>query len=238
MAAPPSQIPELRRDALNRLDGIVHELTIAMLNRQIFQAVRDELATRRPTTDATFINSYSGVYARAQVMVVRRLADDHHDEPDSLWWLIQRIKRNPGIASRQLLIERVRSERRDEIWLDDALRHEYARMWGTGDVPNEAQLTALQTTITDELAKVLDYADKNVAHRDPRGPMFTLTYSDLHAALDRLAELVNLVCVMLKSEHTMYDDIIIEGDWHECFRPGLFPIPIEAFAYPHPGGFA
>ena len=237
MSAPSSQIPELRRQAIDRLGSIQHELMISFLNRQIYQAVRDEIVARRPTADGTFLNSYSGLYARAQVMVVRRLADDHQDKPDSLWWLIERIKRNPAIASRANLVDHVRGERPDEEWLETYLTTEFSRLWGPNEHPETDRLVALQHSLVGELTKVLDFADTNVAHRDPRGPQFSVTYGEIHEALDRLAELTNSISVLFTSSSTAYDFVAIQGDWHECFRPALFPIALGAFEYPDPRGF-
>ena len=92
----------------------IRELMIAHLNRQLYQEMRDEILKRHPIADATFLNSYAGMYWRSQAMLVRRLADAT-DGPDSLWNLIGRIRSNPAIASRNTLVDEVRSRSLPEI---------------------------------------------------------------------------------------------------------------------------
>lgn len=231
MSAPPGQIAQLRDDALESLDGIEHELKIAHLNRQIYDDFRDEFVARHPDADATFLNSYSGLYARGQVMVIRRLADQHRDKPDSLWWLVERIKRNPTIGSRDALRQLLRDDGHD---VDD--RTMVDRL-ATTEVPAAAHLESLQDTLASELGAVLAFADKHVAHRDPRGAAQPVTYGDIHTALDKVTDVANVMSRMLRGATVSYDLIAIQGDWHACFRPAMFPIGMDAYAWPDPRGF-
>lgn len=113
MTAPPGDIPKLRQNAIEAMARIEQELMIASLNRQLYEEVRSEVVRQHPTSDATFLNSYSGLYARSQMMAIRRLADTD-DSTDSLWQLIQRIRSNPSIASRAAVVERVRERSGDD----------------------------------------------------------------------------------------------------------------------------
>ena len=65
VTAPPAELPRLREIAIEHLGEIEQELKIAALNRQVYVAVRDEIVNRFPHSDGTFLNSYSGVYARS-----------------------------------------------------------------------------------------------------------------------------------------------------------------------------
>ena len=37
--------------------------------------------------------------------MIRRFADAHSDEPDTLWWLLERIRNNSAIMSRSHYVE-------------------------------------------------------------------------------------------------------------------------------------
>lgn len=231
MSAPPGQNTHLRAAALASLDRIEHELMVAHLNRQIYSEFRDEFVARHPEADATFFNSYAGLYARGQVMVIRRLADRHRDKPDSLWWLVERIKRNPQIASREALRQLLRDDGHDvdEQTMVDRL--------ATTELPETDLLESLQNTLVSELVAVLAFADKHVAHRDPRGAAQSVTYGDIHTALDEVTVVANVMSRMLRGATVSYDLIAIQGDWHACFRPAMFSIGMDAYEWPDPRGF-
>ncbi len=234
MNAGPRQIPALRAGVIDRFVGIERELMIAHLNRQLYREMRDEMMRLYPTTDATFFNSYAGVYWRSQAMLVRRLADAT-DGPDSLWNLIGRIRSNPATASRKTLVDEVRSRSLPEI-ADDANADRSAAYDGA-DIPSDELLAGMQHSLTVELEAVTTWATRNVAHRDPRGPLQSLTYNEIDDALDHVTRLANTVSSMLRYQTTDYSRITIQGDWHECFRPALFPIPAEVYDWPDPSGY-
>jgi hypothetical protein len=235
MTAGPRQIPQLRAGVLERLAGIERELMIAHLNRQLYQEMRDEILKRHPIADATFLNSYAGMYWRSQAMLVRRLADAT-DGPDSLWNLIGRIRSNPAIASRNTLVDEVRSRSLPEI-AEDAYA-DRSTEYGGADVPPDRLLAEMQQSLTVELQAVTTWVTRNVAHRDPRGPLQPLTYGEIDAALDHVTQLTNEVSSMLRYQRTDYSLITIQGDWQQCFRPALFAVPADVYAWPDPSGYS
>ncbi|MGD9705978.1 MAG: hypothetical protein AB7Q42_24105 [Acidimicrobiia bacterium] len=103
----------------------------------------------------------------------------------------------------------------------------YAARYG-GDEPSDQMLSAMQRSLRQELANVIAFADRQVAHRDPRGLLNTVTYGETIA---------NDVSLLLRYTRVDYSLIVIEGDWHECFRPGLFSAPLEVYEWPDPRGF-
>ena len=234
MSARPREIPALRDGVIDRLVGIGRELMIAHLNRQLYREMRDEIMRLHPTADATFFNSYAGAYWRGQAMLIRRLADPTGGA-DSLWNLIGRIRSNPAIASRKTLVDDVRSRSLPEI-ADDADADRSAAYDGA-DIPSDDLLAEMQDSLTAELKAVTTWATRNVAHRDPRGPLQALTYNEIDDALDHVTRVANAISSMLRYQTTDYSRITIQSDWQECFRPALFPIPAGAYYWPDPSGY-
>lgn len=220
---------EARSALIERLGRSQHEITVGYVNRQLFETLRDEIVAQRPESDGTWLNSYQAMYAQSQVMLIRRLADSHRDKPDSIWWIIERIRRTPALASRTALIDMV-VERRDgnpEPFILDIVNHDFDRLAGLGETPSDDAMVELQDRLRSAADQVVAYADRNIAHLDPRGPKHNLTFSELHQALDDIAAIANDVSVLLISSTTMFDLVAVEPIWTECFRPGLFPTPIQ-----------
>ena len=125
------------------------------MHKRIYTELRDEIMKRRANSDATFLNSYSHLYARGQVMMIRRLADRGDDKPRSLWWVIERIRRNRALGSRSALLEPIRQKHpHDQFFVTDADRV-FSERFGEGDLPSDEPLADLQARLLDELAKVM-----------------------------------------------------------------------------------
>lgn len=232
MTASPQQIVELRTRALEQLAGIEHELMVAFLNRQIYVELRDEFVARFAHADATFLNSYAGLYARGQIMVVRRLADTNDDKPDSVWWALKRIRNNPAIAARRHYLELASEQHPNDATITAEAEHEYTTRYGPAAVPDDATLADMQhRLVSGVVADVLAFADRRIAHRDPRGPLHEVTYLEVDEALKQVALLANEVSMLLRRSTTDYEYVWIGGDWQECFRPSLFPFGFDAYAY-------
>jgi hypothetical protein len=236
VSAPRSEIPQLRAKLLERFDGATLELKHARLHRMLYEAIRDEIVTRYPQADGTFLNSYSQLYIRGQIMAVRRLVDTTKDRPDSLHWIIQTIRSTPQLASRAMMLEAVGSLQQEPDWrrIADA---DFTARFGASDTPSDEWLAGLQKELKLHGRLVAHYADRQVAHRDPRGRTLKLKYSEVHDALDGIAEVANSVEWLLLHSSTHYTSVLIEGDWQEPFRPALFPFPLDIYRYPDPRGF-
>lgn len=220
---------EARSALIERLGRCQHEITVGYVNRQLFETLRDEIVARRPESDGTWLNSYQAMYAQSQVMLVRRLADSHRDKPDSIWWIVERIRRTPALASRGALIESIVQGRADDVdpFILNRVHRGFDRIAGPGDVPSDEAMTELQQRLRSSAKSVVAYADRHIAHLDPRGAQHTLTFGELHQALDQVAAIANDVSLLLTSSTTGFELVVIEPGWTECFRPGLFPMPMQ-----------
>src|SRR5205823_1758870 len=147
---------------LSRLDSVEREVMLGYLDKHLWTAMRSEIATRRPAADGTWLNHYANLYAAGQAMRIRRLADESRDRPDSLWWLIERVGRNPAIARRQALVEQIASTCPDDEWLVESADRRFTVEHGVGDVPSGDTLAVWQDRLRHELEAVLGFADRQV----------------------------------------------------------------------------
>jgi hypothetical protein len=237
LTAPPGDLARLRLELLAILDEIEHEIMYAYVYKRIYTEMRDEITERRADSDATFLNSYSHLYARGQVMMIRRLADRGDDKPRSLWWVIERIRKNPAIGSRSALLEPIRQKHPDDQFFVTDADRVYSQRFGEGNLPSDEPLAELQARLLDELVKVIEFADRHVAHRDPRGSASLPTYAEIHAAIDHVAAIVNEINMVLRYKAVAFDDITIQGDWQAVFRPTLFPLDPSVYYWPDQPGY-
>jgi hypothetical protein len=124
----------------------------------------------------------------------------------------------------------------DQFFVTDA-DHVFSQRFGEGDLPSDEPLSDLQARLLDELAKVIDFADRHVAHRDPRGSASLPTYSEIHAAIDHVATIVNEVNMVLRYKMVAFEDVTIQGDWQAVFRPALFPLDPSVYYWPDQPGY-
>lgn len=227
MTAPPGDLEQLRVDLLGRIDVAQDEITRAHLHRQIFREVRDAIVAEHPAADGTFLFSYGELYAHSQAMFVRRMADRHPDRPNSLWWIAERIRRNPGVASRAIYVSAGADRYEPDSWEHDAWvrRNEvnFTEAWGEGDSPDVDRLAHLQELLDESAREVVDFVDKRIAHTDSTtSRSFALKFDDLDAAIDSMHEIGNSLSVLLR-QTSRFDEVAIQRDWQEPLRRSLWP---------------
>ena len=186
MTAPPGDIPKLREHVRNTLKGIANELREAYLHKRLYVETRDEFTAKYPEVDHTFLQNYSRIYADRQIMAIRRMVDRSSDRPVSLWWVVERLRKNPEIGNRQDLLREVGEEHSDDPLKVKEWSHHYDSCFGKDEIPSADALEKMQTALCGEshqVDKVKEYADRNVAHKDQRGNQLSLTYADIHGAL-------------------------------------------------------
>jgi hypothetical protein len=182
------------------------------------------------------VASYSRLYVEAQIMLVRRLVDADTDTR-SLSALIARVVRNREVMTYDRLLANAGD--------DTSLRAEEGQWWSVWFAdPSDPgyisadRLTADQAFLADELAHLVAWADKTVAHLDPTKPERVLLYGEIGEALNTLAAVLNRYRRLFGLGEMDFSMPAFQGDWHEPFRPSLFPLPLSTFAWPDPEGFA
>jgi hypothetical protein len=155
-------------------------------------------------------------YGTTQAVAVRRQADTHPDVA-SLGKLIEEIR---GDASR---ITR-------EFWLglwdvgdDQIKRHVAERAWeehyagNVGAHLDAAIPTADLDALTEGAANVKRYVDKHVAHAEAVPAGVTLTFEELHAAVDVIGDLFKKYSNLLTAGSYVQLEPVIQYDWKAAF---------------------
>lgn len=219
MSAPRSELHRHRAQLLEGLAIIEHQLMTAHLDRVIWHEFRDEIVTRFPEADANFLFSYRRLYTHAQAMRIRRLADQHRDQPHSLHWILAKVSNDPRLAARSVVI----ADLTDQATAEAATEAWTAR-FGPGDQPDRSVIAALLDRLAADARTVTAYVDKNVAHRDRDGEHFKVTYDQLEHTIDDIAVIANDTSLLVRGGPVGYENTWVGADWHEPFRPSLFPL--------------
>lgn len=226
MTAPPGDLAEMRERLTAHVAEVQDEITRGHLHRQLFNEVRTAIIAEHPESDGTFLFSYGEVYAHSQALLVRRMADRSDSKPNSLWWALERVRRNPGIADRASFVSLIPKGLADDSWerrtwlaRNDS---DFTEMWGPGSVPADERLQELQVELLEAATPVVQWVDGRVAHRDRLNKEFVVRFADIDSALDCLYRIANHLSVLLTSSSRL-DHVAIQGDWKAPLRASLWP---------------
>ena len=228
MTAPPGDLAKIRANCRDRLRVVEKELTRCYYHQQVWTDIREAITKRFPNADGTFINSYSQMYGTGQAMAIRRLVD-HDEKPWSLWRLYDMVRRNPQLLSRADYVEASGTHFGDPgTWQYEAGRERaadgFTSSMGSGPYADPAIIAEYQQRMTSSAAKVKEFVDQRIAHLDPGGMMLDITFDQIHASLDYLADAANRIQVLLDGSTVMYSHATIVGDWREPLRASFFPM--------------
>ena len=225
MTAPPGDIPKLREHVRKTLKSVENELNHAYLHKRLYVETRDEFTAKYPEADHTFLQHYSRLYADRQVMAIRRMVDNSTDRPVSLWWVLERLRKNPGIGNRQDLLSEVAKRYPGDPYQTKEWSDYYDSCFGRDETPAMDALEELQRVLCGESHQidiVKEYADRNVAHKDHRGDQRSPTYADIHDALTQLVGVFNKVNRLLNWSTTCFCLMVIPPTWRTVFGSSLF----------------
>lgn len=226
--APRSDLPAIRANCIKRLAEVQAELARSAVHRELWTAMRDAILERFPRASPTFINAYSQSYAQFQAMTVRRMVDTD-PRPWSLWQLYERFRANPSLLNRAEYVNECEAHARthSQDWSFDRNEADvrFTRHFGSGPTADPAIIAQHQSDLRDRSARITEYADRTVAHRDPTADSFDLTFAEIHEALDFIAESVNRLHLFLEHVSVMYQHTVVPAGWREPFMDSLFPLP-------------
>jgi hypothetical protein len=193
MTAPPRDHARLFSEWGAWADVIGGQLWLLRSHEYLWSNVRDALVEHQPERDGTFLAHYCRVYADAQLMTLRRLAEPSNNKRNrSLTNLLRAIKSNPHV----LTLDRFRAlpviyPSEPVSWFGDVPPGQHQNLaaifngtYGDGDGNlSVARVDADLATLTDAFAKVATRATHVIAHLDRRGYFSdvkdALTYADL-----------------------------------------------------------
>ena len=202
----------MRRDWQEKVDKwkrwiqIVHDDVSQLAFRRV---IWDELVNVIDRNDqiqkpSAFYDWLPAVYAPAQVMGIRRIADvDLRSKPTSLGNLLTDMNSNPEIV-------RTFSEE-NPLAIGDSSR--------TRRIPDPCQdLARLSRTVEP----VKNYSDKRVAHLDGHGARHLITYGDISNAISLVSELTIDYYAFLRDSHYEVEPTFAY-DWQQIFYVPWIP---------------
>ncbi len=176
--------PDSRRDKWGRwVDGIREDLFALWVNRLAWRQMSDAWRRREPPLPPSlFFEYFHRTYADTQVAGVRRHVDTHAGAA-GLCQLLREIAQYPECLSRDFYVSRYQ-------WGSQHLGHSEFEQFdpnGLGHVDG-----AIAIADRDELiavaAPIWEWANKRVAHLDPRDSKDVPLFTDLDGALNLIDE--------------------------------------------------
>jgi AbiU2 len=199
---------------------IDHSMLQLWYHREVWQQVRDMLTREheRFEGDGTFLGPFTKMYVDSQAITVRRLADR---SPDAVSFarLLNQIHDHPSVVSRERFVRTYRDVG-GSGWSDDYGNEDYDRYAGRGR--NELDRPWLDRDLQrllKDAEKVVDYANRTVAHNDRRAFEGQVTFAELAQVVDDVRKLWNKYYLLLTGKSQVEPSII--GDPLAPFRVAL-----------------
>jgi hypothetical protein len=108
---------------------------------------------------------------------------------------------------------------------------------GDSEHVNPALLTGDLARLADETKVITTWAMKVLAHLDPHKPLIVPKYGKIRLALAIAGEIANHYESMFRRSEHHWGDPWFQGDWQAMFRPALFALTNDVYAWPRPGGY-
>lgn len=224
MTAPSSDHGRIVDGWRSRLDVIRNEVITAHFHQALWTAFRDEVQTRRPETDATFLVSYTQLYVQGQLALVRRLVDPD-ESTGSLAGLLTSILANPHVMTRS----RFCSMHEDDLRFAAS---EWDRSFANPSNTEQLNTAAVREDLerlTRGLAPLVTWATKTIAHLDRSKPKDVPRFDQLRDAVTTIGDVTRTYDELLNRSMTGDWTPTIQGDWQAMFRPALFPVDTTAW---------
>lgn len=204
---------------------VVHEIGSIRFHEIVWTQVRDEIVERYPDGDGTFLAHYSRLYADAQLMAIRRVAEDTDGRgTDSLAHLLRAMQANPKVMTRDrwIALEPMFPAGSREIDVGST----YDERYGDANGHVRPDLIARDLDRVEHVVTAVKRrADTAIAHLDRVDAPAALTYADLRATIADVTAIaepwVYLLLGAIKGQWVP----VITTDWQQPLRDGLFLPP-------------
>jgi hypothetical protein len=207
------------------VERIEREVLMLGVRRTIWRGTVEMVEANR-IDDRMFLTVLTGLYVDAQAMSVRRQADAG-DDVVSMRRLLGQIMEHPSVITRERLAERAWARMEPQGFSRaeaEALALSNFDEWtANGKTIDPAIVRAHIDELEDDARKVVDYANRVIAHLDRRGWTEGLTFAELHQTITAIGELQAAYYLLLTGKGKGVGRIApaIQGDWRAPFRQNL-----------------
>ena len=181
------------------LKSIERELVTVHAIKRSGSSLRGEIVAKRPNADGTWLVHYSTIYAKTQMVAIRKLSMNR--PRTSLGQLVRGLHDRPDVLTRARY-ERMHDEHSESV------RESFDRYADPAD-PDRVDHRQLHEhyeslspgldTIIERVNRTIAHADKQLAQRavrsvsevDADASLPTVTYGDIRTAIDTLATVAN-----------------------------------------------
>lgn len=201
------------------LNTLHEDLNTVYIDQEIFEALHEAIVNSG-TTSGHWANHYQRLYVATQTMAIRRMARGKRGEI-ALTTLLSDIRRR----SNELTVDwyRILVAKRPGFgdFQIDHFTKDFASVWcNGGDHLDTAIVDSDRRTSGNEVAAVQNWADTTIAHLVENAPPAALTWGQLRASFDSVANILNRYEDLLTGR-IWINPPTLAGDWREPFRKRL-----------------
>lgn len=191
---------------------------------QTVAAIRSQSANVPAGTPSTWLNHYVRLYVDGQMMAVRRIVRGGTGET-TLGGLLRQLGQRPEIVSKERFLEHAQRLNGDPGVLD-AGRRSFESDWddGTGHLDGRIVEKDLNELFR-QLKKIIDWADRTIAHIVLDGPPAAPTFVELDEAIVRVGHVFQRYAQLLTGGIWYEVTPIAPANWTALFAKPLFAIP-------------
>jgi hypothetical protein len=201
-------------DAWQKLLERIHQETVyTFKNRLVFREILAMFERNEELrTEGHFVWEWlRGTYGRDQALAVRREADRGSDVINLIQLMYQMSKHSE-------VMSRVRYKAHfppDTVIPEDMQDDQFTQLCGKGDYMNPKILKRDRRRLEKDCWKVVDYANKAIAHRTEQKRDLTIT--EVHKAMDAIEQVHKKYYVLLTGGGLMQAEPAIQFNWKKVF---------------------
>lgn len=203
-------------------ERIVHDVQVMHHHRKIWHGTN--LILGENDVSGYFHQAFTTMYVQAQVMAVRRQADAK-DSVVTLVRLLRSIQAHPGVITRERFLAKW-----SQLQTEDGDPHGTFSQWANagfnafggpgGEKVDPAIVRADLEQLKAKSRAVTRWADQYAAHSNVKSPP-TLTFAQLHDAVDHLGEVMNRYRYLLTGSNFAFIAPALGSPWWDVFERPL-----------------
>lgn len=199
------------------LDRINDDITMLHADRQIWREMMNLLQAKQQIPEREFMMSWITQQSVAALAMGIRRQRDRRTDVISLARLLQEIKDNPDVLTRDRFVEQTCVPGADD-YLRSAMHKTFDR-WAGDDGPNvNPELIKERIDHLDSaVEKIVHHVNKKLAHTDEGEPPTGFTYGELDKAMNKIGDLLVDLHLLLKCASLTSADPTIQVPWRRAF---------------------